>query len=586
MYLRRSVVRKNGKTHTYWRLVKSVRHGSKVRQVTVASLGALDAKGRSKASRLARHFLGHRADQRELFEDDPPEEALRVRTNRVRVERARSFGDVYLAWTLWRALELDEFCRRVLPPRREGVPWIDVISILVLARFCEPSSELHIAEDWYVRTALDDILGVRPELVHSERLYRGLDHLLKHKDAIQSHLKERLGTLFDLKYDLMLYDVTSTYFEGKAEANPMAQRGHSRDSRSDCRKVCIGLVVTREGYPVGYELFAGNRTDVTTVEEIVETMERRYGRADRVWVMDRGMTSEENLEWLREGGRKYLVGTPKSELRKWELDLVEERGWKKIRPGLDVKLCDGPDGRESFILCRSADRRKKEAAMQDRFSSRIVEGLESLGRRISKAKRPLDRSQADRQIGRLLERNRRAAGSFSIQLREDASHPSGLRLVWKQKARWAEWAKLTEGTYVLRSNETNWSAEELWTTYIQLTEAEAAFRIHKSDLRMRPIWHQREDRVEAHILVCFLAFAMWKTLQGWQKRAGLGDSPRTVVDELAKIQSVDVVLPLEGEKEMRIRCVTKPDEDQAALLDRLGLRLPERLRTSQDVVEM
>ena len=578
MYLRYSKIKKNGKTHTYWRLVKSVRVDGKVRQVTVAQLGELDAKGRAKASELAKHFLGPRARQRELFEDTSKVAPLKVNVDRLRVERSRAFGHVWMAHKLWQALGLDHFCETVFERGKEKVPWSQVAAILVLARLCEPSSELHIAEDWYRRSAVEDILGVSPDVVHHTRLYQGLDRLLPHKAELEAHLKYCYGELFALDFDLLLYDVTSTYFEGEAKINPMAQRGYSRDSRPDCKQVCIGLVVTREGFPLGYEVFAGNRTDVTTVEEIVETMEERYGTAKRVWVMDRGMTSEDNLKWLREGGRQYLVGTPRSELRKWEFELEDEDGWDQVRDGLEVKICKSPDADEVFLLCRSDDRRRKELAMHERFSKRIIDGLEKLGRRLERARKPADRSQVERQIGRLLERNSRAAGKFQIHVKEDKSRGSGMRLVFKENKKWQDWAILIEGTYILRSNVTDWSPEELWKTYIQLYQAEAAFRIQKSDLKIRPIWHQREDRVQAHILVCFLAFAMWKTLEGWQKRAGLGSSPRTVLEELARIQCVDVVLPLENGRDMRLRCVVQPDKETQVLLDRLGLRLPKRLR--------
>lgn len=578
MYLRRHTIRKRGKSHTYWSVVRSVRRGGKVRQETVTYLGELDAAGHAKASALAQHFLGDQLGQTRLFDDDLPPEPVALRLDGLRLERSRSFGDVWLGWLLWKALGLDDFCRRVMPEGREAVPWSDVAQILVLARLCEPSSELHIAESWYGKTALPDLLGVPEERVHHTRLYEGLDHLLPHKAELQQHLKERLTGLFDLDYDLLLYDVTSTYFEGLASSNPMAQRGHSRDSRGDCKQVCLGLVVTREGYPLGYELFAGNRTDVTTVEEIVGKMETLYGRASRVWVMDRGMTSRENLEWMAKGGRRYLVGTPKSELRKWEQQLVERKGWAEVREGLEVKLCPGPEGDEVFILCRSADRVAKEEAMHARFSERILAGLESLENRLSRAQSAVDRNQVERQVGRLIGRNSRAAGKYLISFESDPSRPSGLKLHVKVKAAWSQWAYLSEGTYVLRSNVTDWSADELWRTYIQLTQAEEAFRIHKSDLRIRPIWHQREDRVQAHLLVCFLAYALWKTLSGWCIKAGIGSSPRKLLDELARIPSVDVVLPLVDGREVKLRCIVRPDRDQAALLDRLGLEIPKRLR--------
>jgi transposase len=578
VYLRHRKRTKNGKAHTYWSLVRSERVGSKVRQVTVAQLGELDAEGRAKARELAKHFLGPQARQRQLFEDSQKIGPLKVEVDKVRVERSRSFGDVWLAWQLWKALGLDAFCETVFEKGRERVPWSEIAAILVLARLCEPSSELHIAEDWYRRSALEDLLGVDPDVVHHMRLYRGLDRLLPHKTDLEAHLKHVYGELFALDFDLLLYDVTSTYFEGEAKRNPMAQRGYSRDGRPDCKQVCIGLVVTRDGFPLGYEVFDGNRTDVTTVEEIVEALEKRYGTAKRIWVMDRGMTSEANLEWLREGGRKYLVGTPRSELRKWERELVAKKGWNEVRDGLEVKICRGPEHDEVFLLCRSENRKRKEAAMHERFDARIVDGLRKLGRRLERAKTPADRTQVERQIGRLLERNRRAAAKFVVSVKDDTTRGSGLRLDWSVNSDWKDWAALTEGTYILRSNVADWSSEELWQTYIQLHHAEAAFRIHKSDLRIRPIWHQREDRVKAHILVCFLAFAMWKTLEGWQRRAGLGSSPRTLLEEMARIHSVDIVLPLETGAEMRLRCVVEPDRETAVLLDRLGLRLPRRLR--------
>jgi transposase len=588
VYLRHSVRRKNGKTHTYWRLVRSVRRNGKVVQETVAQLGELDAEGRAKAKALARQITG-RGEQRELFEAPTGGEAVvPVRLDRIRVERGRSFGDVWLGWRLWQALRLDVLCEELLPRGREQVPWSVMAAVLVIARLCEPASELHVAEDWYRRTALEDLLGLPSERLNEDRLYRALDRLLPHKAAMERHLVKRLGELFDLSYDLLLYDVTSTYFEGLAERNPLAQRGHSRDRRPDCKQVCIALVVTREGMPLGYEVFAGNRTDVTTVEEIVETMEARYGIADRVWVMDRGMSSAENVAWLQETGRRYLIGTPKSELKKWSGAIAEARDWRTVRDGVEAKLCPGPDGDETFLLCRSADRRKKERAMHERFAKRIEERLESLGRRLERSRKRLDREAIGRQIGRILQKNSRAAGRYRIQVVDDPSRAGGLRLVWSAQPEWDAWAWHSEGTYILRTNVRDWSAEELWRTYIQLTEAEAAFRIHKSDLSIRPIWHQKAERVQAHILVCFLAYVLWKTLEQWQRRAGLGNTPRTILEEIGRIQSTDVVLPLANEprRELRIRCVVRPDKAQAMLLDRLGLRLPERLRLPPRINEM
>jgi len=588
MYLRHTTRKKNGKTHVYWQLVRSVRHGRKVVQETVAQLGELDAEGRARAQALARSITGDDAvcSQGHLFEVDESLDAVPVKLGQVRLERSRGFGAVWLGWVLWRALKLDELCGALLPPGRESVPWAEVIAILVIGRLCEPSSELHLAEQWYRTTALEDLLNVATESVYDERLYRALDRLLPHKEAIERHLVKRLGELFDLDYELLLYDVTSTYFEGQADPS-IARRGYSRDHRPDCVQVNIALVVTREGMPLGYEIFPGNTADVTTVEEIVAKMENRFGRAKRIWVMDRGMVSAENIAWLNDTGRRYVIGTPRSELRRWAKQLADKTDWRRIREDVEVKICRGPEGNETFLLCRSASRIEKERAMHERFAKRIEEGLESLARRIDKSTRPLDRESLGRQIGRLLERNARAAARYSISVFEDATQASGLRLKWTAQPQWDEWAALSEGTYILRSNVHDWTDEELWKTYIQLTEAEAAFRIQKSDLAIRPIWHQKAGRIKAHILVCFLGYALWKTLQQWQSRAGLGDSPRTLLTEFSRISAADIVLPLAdaSRRELRIRCVVRPDRSQTLLLQRLGLKLPERLRAPQ-IAEM
>lgn len=584
MYLRHTTRKKNGKTHVYWQLVRSVRRGRKVVQQTVAQLGELDAKGRARAQRLARSITGDDGvcSQGHLFEVVESLDAVPVKLGKVRLERSRGFGAVWLGWVLWRALKLDELCGALLPAGRESVPWAEVIAILVIGRLCEPSSELHLAEQWYRTTALEDLLNVASESVYDERLYRTLDRLLPHKEAIEQHLVKRLGELFDLDYELLLYDVTSTYFEGQADPS-IAKRGYSRDHRPDCVQVNIALVVTREGMPLGYEIFPGNTADVTTVEDIVSRMESRFGRAKRIWVMDRGMVSAENIAWLNDTGRRYVIGTPRSELRRWAKQLADKTDWRRIREDVEVKICRGPEGNETFLLCRSASRIEKERAMHERFSRRIEEGLESLARRIDKSTRPLDRESLGRQIGRLLERNARAAARYSISVLEDETRACGLRLKWTTQRQWDDWAALSEGTYILRSNVEHWTDEELWKTYIQLTEAEAAFRIQKSDLAIRPIWHQKAERIKAHILVCFLAYALWKTLQQWQSRAGLGDSPRTILTEFSRINAADIVLPLAdaSRRELRIRCVVRPDRSQTLLLQRLGLKLPERLRAPQ-----
>lgn len=576
MYLRYTTRKKDGKIHRYWRLVQSVRVGRRVIQQTVAQLGELDTQGRLQARMLARRLIGA-PEQAALFDDGTDQRSVSIRLKGVRVERSRQFGDVYLALALWRGVGLDEFVRGVLRPGKEQISWEKIAAVLVAARLCEPSSELHIAEDWYRRTALSDLLQLEDLQVNKDRLYRGLDELLEHKDALEAHLSKRYGELFAVENEVLLYDVTSTYFEGQANGIELAKRGYSRDHRPDCKQVCIALVVSFDGFPLGYEVFAGNTHDSTTLQQIVETMERRHGVVGRVWIADRGMASAKNLSWLRTTGRRYIIGAPKSELKHCQAALAEPSGWRVIREGVEVKLLDGTAPEERFILCRSADRREKERAMHEKFSTRIEEALARLHGRIAKAKKPLDKAQVSRQIGRLLQRNSRAAARFETSLEENDS-AAGFTLRVKHSAEFDRWAAISEGAYVLRSNITDWTDEKLWKAYIQLTQAEAAFRIHKDQLRVRPIWHKRGDRVQAHILVCFLAFVLWKTLEMWQQRAGLGNSPRTVLEEFARIHSHDVVLPMQAEGEVRLRCVTQPDAAQSVLLERLGIVLPKRLR--------
>lgn len=578
MYLRHTRVRKNGKTHTYWLLVRSVRVGGKVRQEVVATLGKLDAKGRRRARAYADKITGRRL-QPSLFE--PREEAVAdiesVQLKAVRIERARRFGDVYLGLALWHALQLDDAFDRLIPEGREDIRWSSLAAALVICRLCMPSSELNLAEDLYRQTALDDLLGIPEAKINDDRLYRTLDRVIVHKDAIEQHLRNRLGEMFGIKYDLLLYDVTSTYFEGLALANPQAQRGHSRDHRPDCKQVCIALVVTRAGIPLAHEVFDGNRVDVTTVKEIVGKIESRFGTADRVWVMDRGMASEENLKWLREGGRRYVIGAVRSDLRRFEQKIVEAKDWQRIRDDIEVKLCPSPDGDETYILCRSEARKEKDKAIVSRFSERLRVLLDRLQRRLVASKKPVDRDRVNRQIGRMLGKHSRAANCFVVTVRDSKTNASGLQLIVQENKDWSRWTERSAGCYLLRSNVANWTEEELWRTYIQLTEAESAFRIQKSDLSIRPVWHQREDRVRAHIFVCFLGYVLWKTLEQWQSHAGLGNSPRNILEELRQVQSADVVLPIVDGREHKIRCVIKPNESQAALLDRLGIDLPRRL---------
>jgi transposase len=579
MYLRHTTIRKDGKVHRYWRLVRSVRVGRRVIQQTVAQLGELDEQGRVQARALAHRLIGT-PERAQLFDDGSEQLTVPVRLKGIGIERSRQFGDVYLALALWRGTGLEGLCERLLPIGKERIAWSKMAAVLVAARFCEPSSELHIAEDWYRRTALSDLLQLGDEEVNKDRLYRGLDHLLACKAELEAHLSQRCGELFTVQNEVLLYDVTSTYFEGQAAANPQARRGYSRDHRPDCKQVCIGLVVTFDGFPLGYEVFAGNTHDSRTLQTIVATMEARHGMLGRVWITDRGMASADNLAWLRQTGRRYIIGAPKSELKKFSSALATADGWRTVHEGVEVKLTRHPETEETVILCRSADRRSKEQAMHDKFSQRIEEALGRLAARLARSKKRIDPATVNRQIGRILQQNQRSAARFAITLEPDGC-PAGFRLGVVHNAAFDDWAALSEGAYLLRSNITDWSDQQLWKAYIQLTQAEAAFRIQKDQLNVRPVWHQRAERVQAHILVCFLAFVLWKSLEMWQSRAGLGNSPRTILEELKRIQSQDVVLPTAAHGQIRLRCVTQPDPAQAALLNRLGIVLPKRMRLAE-----
>jgi len=521
MFLRRWERRSGGKKRTYWALAESIRTERGSRQRIVAYLGELTKSELSGWAQLGRSLSGKQRPQPSLFDpphyDEPADnEPVLVDLKGIRLERLRDFGDVWMALGLWRLLGLDTLLQKVAEPGREDVPWPTVAAILVIARFCRPSSELHIADTWYRGTALEDLLGVIPEKVNTDRLYTGLDWLLPHKEMIEKHLKERLGSLFDLEYELLLYDVTSTYFEGQCAANDLAKRGYSRDGRPDCLQVCIGLVVTTDGIPLGYEVFEGNRHDSTTVEDIVKAMEKKYGKANRVWVMDRGMVSEKNLAFLRERGGQYIIGTPKSMLRQFEKYLTN-KDWHEVQNGVEVQLVPGPDGMETFVLARSKDRREKEKSMHQRFIDGLEAGLKKM-QASAESGRLKDEATANRRFGKLMKQYSRASGAFTLKT-ESLSPPQGkarLRITWTRNDPWNDWAALSEGCYLLRTNLQETDPAVLWKRYIQLTDAEWAFRITKDELEIRPIWHQKKERVLAHILVCFLAYVLWKTRVLWQ----------------------------------------------------------------------
>jgi hypothetical protein len=581
MFLRRHRKHAGGQTYEYWSLVKTVRTAKGPRHETVAHLGKLDestvqsARGWSDLDGL---LEGRPATQLELGQPPPPASPAplwrSVDLRGLRVERLRQFGRVYLGLALWRRLGLHTVLKKFLPAGAEEVGWDLVACVLALGRFCAQPSELSLAERWYDDTALEDLLGVPLEQINEARLYRGLDALLPHKEALCGHLLEKYRDWFGVKFQFLLYDVTSSYVEGLALRNKKAAHGYSRDSRPDCKQVCIGLVVTPEGLPIAYEVFAGNRADVTTLEEIVKLMEDKYGQAQRIWVLDRGIVSEENLAWLRSRGASYLVGTPKSQLRAHEAALLDEADWQVVQDGLKAKLVTVGEGQqtERFVLCRSQARAAKEGAMLQRK----LEGLRAELTKIDAGlqKRPTRKIEPlERRIGRWLGRYPAAAAVLTVELKKDAAgRACGLSV--SEQSEKLKWAQLAHGAYMLRTNHEAGDAPQFWRWYIQLTQAEAAFRTAKSDLGLRPIFHQKTERVEAHILVCFLALALWRTLEQWLRAKSMGDCARQLLLELDELRSLDVVLPTVEGPEMRLRVVARPEPLLAQLLAHLGLELP------------
>ncbi len=573
MFLRKINIKKDGKYHYYWALVESYRTDRGPRQRIVSYLGDVDKNDGACIKNSLEHVDSFQQDF--LSKEELPER-IEINPRKVRTERHRDFGGVWLGKKLYELLELHKLFAQLLDTRNKEINWSSIIEILVISRFYSPSSELHIAEHSYAHSAFEDLLGVPTDKIYDNRLYRCLDKVLPYKDRLQKHLKERMGALFSIEYDLFLYDVTSTYFEGAYRSSTMAQRGYSRDNRSDCKQVCIALVVTKEGLPLGYELFAGNRHDSTTVEEIVDKMEDLYGSSQRIWVMDRGMMSAENIEYLKEDGRQFIIGSPKSTLKKVEQHLLNKE-WKDVRPGIEVKQCSSPDNDdELFILCRSKERAETERAILDRFVQRIEKGIEKLIISCEKKSGKDISSNIERRLGRLLGKNSRASRLFDIKVYYDKNSQKTC-ITSTKKEKYEEWACQSEGCYLLRTNITNWEPDDLWKAYIHLTDAEESFRIHKSDLTIRPIWHKTDRRIDAHIFVCFLAFVLWKTMAQICKTKGLGNEPRRVIEEIKKISMVDVVLATTTGKEFKIRTITKPEKEIQILLQKLDWVLPETL---------
>jgi transposase len=578
MYLRPNHRHKDGKEHVYWSLVETVRTADGPRQRTLCYLGELNHSAQARWLKTIAVFNEQgECRQLKLFpsEVEPPEndaQVARVLLRKVRLERVRQFGACWLGWELWQRLQLDRLWEEQLDGEAAEVAWSLVAAVLAINRLCAPGSELAVEERWYPATALEELLRIPAGTLNHTRLYRCLDRLIPHKTEVERHLKQRYGELFAADFDVLLYDLTSSYVEGAAGKNPMLRRGYSRDHRPDCKQVVIALIVNVEGFPMSYETLDGDRSDVTTLEVMMRMVERKYGKARRVWVFDRGVVSEANLEALRQRGGEYLVGTPRSKLKEFQQALLEE-DWKQIRDEVEVKFVSLPGGSETYVLCRSRSRREKEKAIRRRFSERLEQALGRLHQRVAQG-RLKDRTKIQQALGRLRARHARVADLYQISVVE---REGTVQVEWQRMEERLAWREAREGAYLLRTNLTGTSAEELWHKYIQLTEAEAAFRILKSALWIRPLFHQLERRVKAHILVAFLGYALWVTLKHLLQRKGARLSPTQALALLSTLQSADIVLPTTDGREIRLRRVSTPDPQQQQLLDQLGLKVPQDL---------
>jgi len=604
MFLRRYRRTKDGETHTYYALVESVRTESGPRQRTVAYLGELnhDQERRWQRTVLFHNRQGE-GQQLRLFPDDEhaclPDDpdVIRISLKSVGWANPRGFGDVWLGLWLWRHLKLDEIVERHVPHGKETIHPADIVAIEVINRLCAPCSEFALAEHWYASTGLEDLLGVPDSSITKDRLYRTLDRLLNAQEAIERDLKEQLGTLFRLDYSLVLYDLTSTYFEGLSAANELACRGYSRDHRGDCKQVVVALVLTRDGFPLAHRTFAGNTRDLKTVQTIVTDIETQFGKSQRIWVMDRGMISDESLSFLGEAGRRYLLATRRGELAEF-YDKLRKKGWKRLpnNPQVEVKLFQRY--KVHYLLARSRPRRKKERAIRRRQRRGLARDLRKLGDLIDRGKLK-KRDKILERVGRLKERYPKAR-SF---VKTNVTTTKRPRLEWSWDRAKYKQALAADGAYLLRSNQPGWTAREFWETYIQLTLVERAFRVLKSELLLRPIWHHYSGRTQAHVMVCVLAYALWKTLDHLAKRAGLMTeirkpdprrprsspkprrmTPQVILRELGAIKIGDILMQTADGRQLVLRRVARPEPEQARILEVLKLTLPERLATPDRIL--
>lgn len=587
MFLRSTRRIKDGKEHRYWSIVENRRcAGEKIVQRPVLYLGEINDSQQAAWCRVLEGFDEDEGSARQMalfaWDREIPAHAvdigIGVRLKEFTLHRPRQWGACWLACELYRQLGLEEFWAQRLPPSREGTRWDQILQVLVCYRLIAPGSEWRLHRQWFERSAMGDLLGGDFSLAEKNGLYRVHDRLLAHKQALFGHLRQRWQDLFGAKFEVLLYDLTSTYFEIDAPDSETTKKrfGYSRDKRPDCVQVIIALIVTPEGFPLAYEVLAGNTADKTTLRGFLDKIEAQYGKADRIWVMDRGIPTEEILAQMRESDPpvRYLVGTPKGRLSRFEADLLGQP-WQEVRDGVEVKLhaCEG----EMYVYARSRHRAAKERSMRRRKLRGLLQRLREL------STRELSASQLLLKLGEARERYRSAWRLLDIDLPVATSGKRGARQS-KTPATFSfglnraklRQARRREGRYLLRANMPEAAPADLWKFYIQLTEVEAAFKTLKDDLDLRPIYHQLDSRIEAHIFISFLAYCLHVTLRARLRPHAPGLTSRAVLDKFAAVQMLDVHFPTTDGRTLLLSRYTQPDNDLKLLLHKLNLHLPEQ----------
>ncbi len=577
MFLRAKRRFKDGKAHRYWSIVENRRcRGNRVVQRQVLYLGEINDQQRAAWCRTIDVVQedARKAHQIAIFPEDrqAPEldcEVIRVRLNELQLHRPRQWGACWLALELWEQLRLDEFWSSPLSTSRQGTRWLQVLKTLVCYRLIDPGSEWRLHRQWFDQSAMADLLGEDFALVQKDKLYRCLDRLLPHKQAFFSFLKQRWQTLFNPRFDILLYDLTSTYFESDPPGVGKRQYGYSRDKRPDCVQVVIALIVTPEGFPLAYEVMAGNTSDKSTLADFLKKIEGQYGKSQRIWVMDRGIPTEATLQQMRQSETPvhYLVGTPRGRLSKLEKAFIS-KPWEQTRESVEVKLLEHSD--ELYILARSTGRMHKERAMRTRKLKRLWRRLHELQRQ------KLTRDQLLIKLGAAKKEAGQAYALVHIALPKDNEDLQANGFGFSLRTDKLRKLRRREGRYLLRSNLTQSDPATLWEYYIQLTEIEQAFKELKSDLAIRPIYHQLDHRIEAHIFVAFIAYCLQVTLKQRSRSLAPGLTPRAVLEKFAAVQMVDVHLPTTDGRQLILSRYTQPEKDLQLLLGQLKLVLPQQ----------